>query len=202
MNDLSLQQILFRVAALLLIGAIHGFVLAAAARLMGDRGVSYDEKLTLNPLTHLSMPAVVAVVLARVGWIRPIEIDPAALRTGRGGLVLAALAAIIATLGLAVLLMALRRPALLLLPEVLTFGTAVWLQVTAETAVVFAIVNLLPFPPFTGRLFLQAAAPAAYASARRVETWIAIAIAALCITGIVATALRPVTAPVIAFLLG
>ncbi len=202
MNDLSLQQILFRIAALLLIGTVHGFVLAGLARLLGDRGVGYDGKLTLNPLVHLSVPAMVPAILARFGWIRPIEVDPGTLRLGRAGLAVIAIGTILATLALAVLLMALRRPALLYLPEVLTIGTTAWLRIAAETTVVFAVANILPFPPFTGRLFLQAASPAAYARVRPAEPWIVLAIAALCIVGIADTVLRPVTRPVIAFLIG
>jgi hypothetical protein len=53
--DLSLDQLLIRAGACVIIVTIHGAALAAIARALGDRGPQFDERLTLNPVSHLDI---------------------------------------------------------------------------------------------------------------------------------------------------
>src|SRR5690625_871531 len=92
-TPLSLQQYLLRAAAILLVVGIHGFLLAVAARLLGDRGPSHDGRFTLNPLVHLDLIGAIAAILYRPGWMRPMRIDHDELRLGRFGLILCVLIA-------------------------------------------------------------------------------------------------------------
>ncbi len=187
---LSLQQIVFRVLALLLISGVVGLLISATARLLGDRGVSHDGNLTPNPFVHLDLLAVVAIVFARVGWIRPIAVDPAEMRIGRAGLVVCAVAAFLGALAVALILYALRQPAILWLPGSIGVGTVAWLRTAADMAVAFAVVNVLPFPPFAGGYLLQAVAPDAFAAIRKVHFVVALVLAAICISGLAEKALR------------
>src|SRR5690606_41429019 len=105
----SFLQILARAFATGIVLMVMGFSLAGAARLLGDRGVAYDGKLTLNPLVHIDIFAFLAGIAGRVGWVRHIPIDPEKCRGGRLGPVLVAIAAMIAALDFA-------RPTLYALP--------------------------------------------------------------------------------------
>ena len=95
MFDLSFLQILARAIAMVVVLTVMGFALAGFARLLGDKGTAYDGKLTLNPFVHVDVFALVAGVAGRIGWIRPIAIDPTHCLGGRIGPILAAIATMI-----------------------------------------------------------------------------------------------------------
>ncbi|HXA26387.1 MAG TPA: site-2 protease family protein, partial [Acetobacteraceae bacterium] len=80
MGDLTLQQVVLRIGAVLLIASVHGFAVAATACAMGDAGPRYDGRLGLSPLRHVDPIGGLLVVLFTVGWIRPVAVDPGGLR--------------------------------------------------------------------------------------------------------------------------
>ena len=98
MADLTLQQLVLRLFAFVVIAGVHGFVLAATAYALGDPGPKYDGRLRANPLSHLDLLGTLSGILFSVGWIKPIAINPAEMRPGRIGPVAAAIAAIAASL--------------------------------------------------------------------------------------------------------
>ena len=86
MGDLTLQQVVLRIGAVLLIASVHGFAIAATACALGDPGPRHDDRLSLNPLRHVDPLGGLLAVLFTVGWIRPIAMDPGRLRPGAAGL--------------------------------------------------------------------------------------------------------------------
>ena len=157
--DITLPQIIMRVLAMLVLTGMHGFALAGFARLFGDKGPGYDGRLTPNPFNHVEVLGVVAGVLTLWGWIRPMRIDAAELKGGRLGLVATVVMSLASVVAICLLLRLLREPAVAMLNPALSNQVTAWLQLLAETSIVFAIVNLLPLPPFTGMHLLAAAAP-------------------------------------------
>src|SRR5690606_24223315 len=122
MFGLSLAQILVRIAAFAIIIGVHGLVLAGLARLLGDRGPAHDGRLTVNPLVHLDLIGLVVALASRTGWIKPIDMDPAAMRLGRAGLVLCAVGALVATVVFGLIMLRLRGPAITVLgPGITTY---------------------------------------------------------------------------------
>jgi Zn-dependent protease len=160
LNDLTLQAILSRLVAYVVLAAVHGFALAAAARLMGDPAPMYNGRLTLNPMIHLSVPGLAMTILFKLGWIAPVRIDPDKLRLGRWGMIVCVLAAFAATLALVPLLWPLRQLAVLTLPRTMGYTVVIVLNTIQEVAVSFAVFNLIPLPPLTGSLLLVAIRPA------------------------------------------
>jgi len=157
--DLSLQQLLIRAGACIVVIAIHGFALAAIARIMGDRGPQFDERLTLNPISHLDILGAATMILFQIGWIRPIAIDPALLRWRRLGLIVCVYASLAATLAVVVLLPALRIAVLSFMPSAVAPTVIATLNATVEMCTWFVAFNLLPLPPLTGSHVLVAARP-------------------------------------------
>lgn len=179
MFDLSFLQILARAIAIVVVLTVMGFALAGFARLLGDKGAGYDGKLTLNPFVHVDIFGLIAGVAGRVGWIRPIAIDPAHCRGGRAGPILAALAAMI-------VVFAFGRLVLLLLPWVATSWPAasagfvdVTIRDVATTTAWTLAVNVIPVPPLLGGYLLQAVAPRAHAWLVRRHIWVSIALLVL-----------------------
>ena len=192
MADFTLQQIVLRFCAMVLIVGIHGAVVAATACALGDPGPRYDERLRLSPLAHIDLLGFASGVLFGVGWIKPVAIDAAALRSGRIGLVVIVATAAIAILTFAVVLQLLRPLLLPFLgdtPSTLTFGL---IETIGQLGIWFALINLFPAPPLTGSHLLTAFLPAAGEFMRRYHIYFALGLTALAATGIITRTLEPV----------
>jgi Zn-dependent protease len=190
--DFTLQQIVLRFCAMVLIVGVHGAVVAATACALGDPGPRYDERLRLSPLAHLDLLGFASGVLFGVGWIKPVAIDPAALRVGRIGVVVIVATAAIAILTIAVVLQLLRPLLLPFLgdtPSTLTFGL---IETIGQLGIWFALINLFPAPPLTGSHLLTAFIPAAGEFMRRYHIYFALGLTALAATGIITRTLEPV----------
>src|ERR1700733_10787334 len=118
MGDLTLQHIVLRIAAVLLIAAVHGSAVAGMACLLGDEGPRHAARLAFGPWRHADPIGGLLLVFFTLGWIRPIAIDPGQLRSGRLGLLAIVVGASGATLLLLAILPPLIRPFVLnLLPD-------------------------------------------------------------------------------------
>ena len=191
MIDFSLQQLVLRLCALLFIVAVHGLAVAATAVALGDPGPRHDGRLTLNPFAHLDILGGVSALLFSVGWIRPIAIDPAQLRTGRAGLALAVIAGATATLLSALALRLLRPMVLPLLPDTASAIAFALVEMTGKLSVWFALLNLLPVPPLTGSHLLMIAMPQSGHWIAKLRPFAAVLIAVLAATGWITGLLAP-----------
>ena len=179
MFDLSFLQILSRAIAIVIVLTVMGFSVAAFARLLGDKGAVYDAKLTPNPFAHIDIFAFAAGIIGRVGWIRPIAIDPAKCFGGRAGPVIVAIATLI-------VIFLLGRLSLLTLPWVAVSwpsSSAAFADSTirtlADTAAWTLAANLLPLPPLLGGYLLQAISPKAHAWLVGRHLWVSLALLVL-----------------------
>jgi Zn-dependent protease len=138
----------------------HEFSHAAVAALQGDQTARSQGRLTLNPVAHLDPLGSIALLIAGLGWARPVPITPSHLRNRRFGAVLVGLAGPAANF-------------------VLALASAIVLRVVAPTAgttfdvnfsvillgnlilwnVVLGVFNLLPIPPLDGSTLLSVLLP-------------------------------------------
>jgi Zn-dependent protease len=190
--DLSLHQVLIRAGACIVIISIHGFVLAAIACELGDRGPQFDGRLTINPLRHLDPLGASAMMLFQLGWVRPIAIDPSELRFGRFGLVICVFGSIAATVAAAILLLGLRIPVLKFMPAAFVPTIIAMLNEAAEMSTWFAALNVLPLPPLTGVHLLVAVRPGVATTLNKYSPYAAIALAVLLVAGMVQPVLQPI----------
>jgi len=194
MGDLTLQQVVLRIGATVLIAAVNGFAVAALACALGDPGPRHDERLTMNPLRHLDVVGGLLSVLFGFGWIRPIAVDPDRLRLGRAGLLAVVTGASCATIALAEGLL-LTRPAMLnLLPDTAAATFFVFVETVCQLCVAFTLFNLLPLPPLAGQHWLVMAWPNGKETIRRAQPYAAVVLALLIIGGVVARLLTPADA--------
>lgn len=180
LGELTIGEIVSRLAAALIYAGLQGLLLAGFARLLGDKRPAYDGRLTPNPFAHLAVWGAVMAALLTVSWIRPMRMDPEQNRFARWGLVLVAALSLLAMLAL-VPLADLLRPLALMLPR--TAGYSV-LYVLAQFQIITlgaVLLNLLPVPGLIGGLVLQAIWPK---QERRLMRWEPIALAAV-IAGLV-----------------
>jgi Zn-dependent protease len=200
--DLTLQQLVLRFIAYVFIAAVHGLAVAAVAVAMGDPGPRHDGRLTANPLAHLDIIGTASGVLFGVGWIRPIAIDAAELRTGRAGLIAVVAAGAAATLAGAIVLRLVRPLLLPLLPDTASATAFALVEIIGELSAGFALVNLLPLPPLTGAHLLTAAMPAWNKAIRRIEPYAGVALAVVAATGVFGKVLGPASRILGAVVLG
>jgi Zn-dependent protease len=189
--DFTPQQLILRLCALLFIAAVHGAAVAGTAVALGDAGPRHDGRLSLNPFAHFDILGAISAVLFSVGWIKPIAIDPAELRSGRFGLVLVVIAGAAATLASA-LLLRLARPMLLpLLPDTASALVFALIETTAQLSMWFALVNLLPLPCLTGGHLFTIIAPQWRNVFWRSRMFVAVLLALLAATGWITAVLAP-----------
>lgn len=191
MFDFSLQQLLMRFAALMLIVAVHGWAVSAAAMALGDPGPEYDGRRTLNPFSHLDLLGALGIMIFSLGWIRPIAIDPRELGS-RWRLVVIPIVGVVSTLALALLARLLAPLAVTQLQGFAAATASVFLSTLVNLGLWFSLFNLLPIPPLTGGLFLLAAVPKARERAKRYTFHSKLVVGVLILTGVASSALGPV----------
>ena len=156
-SDLTVQLVMLRLLAGLILATVQGVTIAAIAVLLGDKGPRYDARLTLMPFANVDLLGLGSMMLSGFCWSKPVAIETAQLRFGRWGLVIAVLAGSAALLAVGYLLLLLVIPALTLLPYTAGLTTAAFLRVAARLSVWMALFTLLPVPPLAGAHFLAAA---------------------------------------------
>lgn len=199
MPDLSLQLIIVRLLALLIIAGINGGAVAAAAVLLGDKGPKYDGRLTVMPTGHVDLVGTVSAILFGLGWTRPVDIDPRQFRMGRSSIVIVVLAGFAALLIAAAVFDALVLPTLTTLPHTAGITTAAFLRTAGSLSIWFALLSLVPVPPLTGGLLLQAFGLRVPRQVNWLLTGLLLAAVA---TGVARQALAPAHAALAAVILG
>ena len=136
---------------------------ALAAWLLGDPTARREGRLSLNPFRHFDLMGTLCMVLAGVGWAKPVSTDPRNFKNPKAGMALTALTALagpVANLLLAYLAMVVWK--LLYYWAPVTVGTvfaARFLQYLVMMDVSLAVFNLIPVPPLDGSRVLLAVLP-------------------------------------------
>lgn len=180
LGELTIGEIVSRLAAALIYAGLQGFLLAAIARIFGDKRPTYDGRLTPNPITHLSVWGAAMAALFAVSWIRPMRVSAEQNRLGRPGLVLVAALSLAAMLAL-IPLLDLLRPVALMLPRTAGYSVLYVLGQLQVLTLGAVLLNLLPVPGLIGGVLWQAIWPE---QERRLMRWEPIALAAV-IAGLV-----------------
>lgn len=153
---------------------------ALAAWLLGDPTAKREGRLSLNPFRHFDLMGTLCMVLAGVGWAKPVSTDPRNFKNPKAGMALTALAGPVANLLLAYLAMVVWK--LLYYWAPVTVGTvfaARFLQYLVMMDVSLAVFNLIPVPPLDGSRILLVVLPRQmYFGLMRYERYIMIALLA------------------------
>ena len=75
-NQDLLISLLLSIPGLLIAITFHEFAHAYAADKLGDDTPRNQGRLNLNPLSHLDPVGCIMLLFARIGWGKPVEIDP------------------------------------------------------------------------------------------------------------------------------
>lgn len=131
--------------------SIHEFAHAKTADILGDPTPRLSGRLTLNPLSHLDPIGFIMLLLIRIGWAKPVPINPYNFKNPNYGMMITGLAGplsnFVTAWVLAVILRNIPTPHYVVYEAL---QAAIWINLA------LMIFNLLPIPPLDGsRIFTQ-----------------------------------------------
>ncbi|HZY69057.1 MAG TPA: hypothetical protein VFE52_10735 [Devosia sp.] len=195
--DLTLQLVVMRLFSGLIIATMQGFVIAAVAVALGDKGPRYDGRLTPNPARHVDLLGLGSLMLTGFGWSKFVPVEAAQLRIGRLGLAVAALAGSLALLLVGYLLLQLATPIVTQLPYTAGLTAAAFVRVAARLCVWMALFTLLPLPPLAGAHFLGALGVRLPPVAWTIAGWLLLIASVFGVTRMLLTPAYEVLAPMV-----
>lgn len=127
----------------------HGYT----AFLLGDPTARNLGRLTLNPLRHIDPMGVICFFLIKIGWAKPVPVDPRYFKNPRRDMLWVALAGPGINLVLAAasaLLLRLLLPAAAFLPAAVAQPLLAMVMAGIWINIMLAVFNLIPIPPLDG----------------------------------------------------
>ena len=181
---------LVRAVAMLLIIPVHEAAHAFVSYKLGDPTAKNYGRLTLNPLTHFDPFGALAMILAGIGWAKPVPTDVRRFRHPKRDMAISAAAGPVSNLLMAYLGMILYKLAYYRM--LVNSGQLVmlFLSIFISLNISLAVFNLLPIPPFDGsRIFLAFLPTRLYFKAMQYERYIMMAVLLLVLIGALDTPL-------------
>lgn len=141
MNFLS--DILVKLVAIAIALSVHEFGHALAAYLLGDNTAKAYGRLTLNPVKHVDPIGLITLLIFRIGWAKPVPVNPNNFKSYKLGNVIVSLAGAIGNIIAAIV-------SLVILNNSNMYAIDIIFSTTAAFNIGFAAFNLLPIPPLDG----------------------------------------------------
>ena len=158
MLDISLEEILIRIPVLLITVTVHELSHGYAAWLLGDPTAKNEGRLSLNPLKHLDPVGTIMIIFSRIGWAKPVPVNPAYFKNRKRGTILVSIAGPLSNLVIAfagvLLYLVLFRIGLMEESIFMKFLLSFFI-----TNISLAVFNLLPVPPLDGSRILSGVLP-------------------------------------------
>ncbi len=121
----------------------HGY----SALLLGDDTAKRSGRLTLNPLKHIDVIGLVMLIVMRIGWAKPVPINPNNFRERKKGMIIVSIAGPITNLIFAVIA---GRLAVFFYSLGFNDYLIMFLLLFTRLNLGYGIFNILPFPPLDG----------------------------------------------------
>lgn len=153
----GLINFLYTLPALLISLSVHEYFHAYTAYKLGDKSQKLFGRLTLQPFAHIDLFGFISIALFGFGWGKPVLVDDRNFKNKRRDNMLVALAGPLSNLVLAIIFTLIFK----IMFKTGMFGLYNVNQAVAQSLttmmylaisfnVIFAIFNMLPFPPFDG----------------------------------------------------
>ncbi|KKR06372.1 MAG: Peptidase M50 [candidate division WS6 bacterium GW2011_GWF2_39_15] len=151
----TLYWIIFAIPSIIIASTVHEFAHAFTADKLGDPTPRSEGRLSLNPLVHIDPIGAIMLIVAKIGWSKPVPIYEQNFSNPVQGTALTALAGPASNLALTLL-------------TALIYNLFFTNSSPVVQAFIFAFVsinlslmifNLLPIPPLDGHKIVRALLP-------------------------------------------
>lgn len=141
MNDLS--NILVSLVAIAIAISVHEFGHAYAAHLLGDDTAKSYGRMTLSPIKHIDPIGLFTLLVFKIGWAKPVPVNPNNFKNYKLGNLLVSLAGVIANVITAIIFVLINKHVRIFSVNAIAYWTIIY-------NIGFAAFNLLPIPPLDG----------------------------------------------------
>lgn len=183
MNWQGLLDALLTAVAALFCLTVHELCHGLVAYRLGDPTAKNAGRLTLNPIRHIDVLGLALMITAKVGWAKPVPVDPRNFKHPKRGMALTALAGPVSNFLLAWVFLLLGgwvtrlAPGLSWsLPEWVFWGVYYLRQFLVNAAVLsvgLGVFNLFPIPPLDGsKIFFSLFPDKVYYTVLRYERYV------------------------------
>lgn len=196
-----ITELLLLAPPLLFALTLHEFAHGLVAYRLGDPTAKAAGRLTLNPLKHLDPLGTIAFFFIKIGWAKPVPVNPGYFKNPKKDMLWVALAGPVTNLVLAVISAVLTK-GVWLLATILPYSTAAeavlvplngMLIASVWINLVLCIFNFLPIPPLDGSRILTGLLPNHLElSYMRLERFGFIIIIVLAFSGLLSKAIVPI----------
>ncbi|AGC67575.1 putative zinc metalloprotease [Thermoclostridium stercorarium subsp. stercorarium DSM 8532] len=161
----NLSDYLLMVPVLLISLTVHEFAHGYTAYRLGDPTAKNEGRLSLNPFRHLDPIGTIMMIVARIGWAKPVPINPAYFRDRKRGTMLVSFAGPLSNLAMAFIGVFLYKITYVISYSSIIAGDAFatyfmsFLLLFFTVNINLAIFNLLPVPPLDGSKILYGVLP-------------------------------------------
>ena len=139
----NLSNLLVSMVGIAIAISVHEFGHAYSAHLLGDDTAKYNGRMTLNPAKHVDPIGLITLLLFRIGWAKPVPVNPNNFKNYKVGNVIVSLSGAIGNLFGAILCGIIAKYSNMYAIN-LIFYNAMWINIY------FGAFNLLPIPPLDG----------------------------------------------------
>lgn len=186
----SIQDVLYSLPALVIGLTLHEFAHGYVAYRLGDPTAKNMGRLTLNPIKHIDPLGAIFLVIFKIGWAKPVPVNPFHFRGDRKK---------------GMLWVSLAGPATNLLIAVMTAVVWKFVEPQGEIAVsvlldifyinlLLAVFNIIPVPPLDGSKILAGVLPGRYSHViYNIEKYGYLVLILLMLMGVIRAVLVPVT---------
>lgn len=153
-----LLQLLISALTAMIAIVVHEFSHGYVAYLMGDYSAKQDGRLSFNPLKHLDFVGVICLIFFKIGWAKPVPVNPYMFKNRKKGIIYVSLAGVVSNFILAVfsiILMCFLYNQNTLYVQILYL----FLYNLAAVNIGLGVFNLIPIPPLDGSKVLAQLLP-------------------------------------------
>ncbi|HSQ88277.1 site-2 protease family protein [Romboutsia sp.] len=140
---MNLSNILVSIVAIAVAISVHEFGHAYAAHLLGDDTAKMYGRMTLDPAKHIDPIGLITMLIFRIGWAKPVPVNPNNFKNYKVGNVLVSLAGAIGNILAAIVCVIVMK--YVKMEAIYTIAS-----MTMVYNIWFAAFNLLPVPPLDG----------------------------------------------------
>ncbi len=165
MFNQSLEFYILMIPVLLISLTVHEFSHGYIAYRLGDMTAKNEGRLTLNPIKHLDPIGTIMMFVARIGWAKPVPINPYFFRDRKKGTMLVSVAGPLSNLLMAFIAIFIYKIFVLSMYGMLIAGNKPLIYLVDFLILFFsvnlslAVFNLLPVPPLDGSKILSGVLP-------------------------------------------